>query len=110
MISDFGRVITFKKVRTETTPATLVVQGMISDPMIATELEVGGLEQRAAFEIRIKATETIPAGWVEPKDWAKVGRHVLLSTHPQEFRVMAISVREGSAWISMRIEAIDPNG
>jgi hypothetical protein len=34
MIGDFGRSIVFKKVRTESTPATLTLIGLISEPMI----------------------------------------------------------------------------
>lgn len=108
MIGDFGRSIVFKKVRTESTPATLTLIGLISEPMISTELEIGGLNQKAAFDIKVRSTEVIPAGWVGFKEWGDVGRHLTMNGTDTEFRVMAVSIREGSAWVSMKVEATDP--
>lgn len=109
MISDFGRQITFQKLRSETTPATWVIQGLVSDPMIATELEIGGTEQRAAFEIRIQSNLSFPAGWIAIHDWAKKGRILTFTTSPTEFEVTAVSKREDSAWIQMKVEAVNPS-
>ena len=108
MIGDFGRSFVFKKVRTETTPATLTLIGLLSDPMISTDLEIGGLNQKAAFEIKVRSNEIIPIGWSGFKDWAKIGRHLTITGNDNDFRVMAISIREGSAWVSMKVEATDP--
>lgn len=108
MIGDFGRTFTFKKVRSESTPATLTLTGLLSDPMIATALEIGGLNQTAAFEIRIPSNSSIPSGWAGLKDWALLGRHLTIIGNDNDFRVTAISIREGSAWVSMKVEAADP--
>jgi hypothetical protein len=108
MLGDFGRTFTFKKVRSESTPATLTLTGLLSDPMIATELEIGGLNEKAVFEIRIPSNSVIPSGWAGLKDWGTLGRHLTIIGTDSEFRVMAISIREGSAWVSMRVEAADP--
>lgn len=108
MIGDFGRSFVFQKVRSESTPATLTLTGLLSDAMIATELEIGGFNQKAAFEIKVRSNEVIPAGWSGFKDWALLGRHLTISGNDNDFRVMAISVREGSAWVSMKVEACDP--
>jgi hypothetical protein len=108
MIGDFGRTFVFKKVRSETTPATLTLIGLLSDPMISTELEVGGLNEKAAFEIKVRSDAIVPAGWSGFKDWARLGRHLTIIGNDSDFRVMAISIREGSAWISMKVEAADP--
>lgn len=108
MIGDFGRTIVFKKVRSESTPATLTIIGLISPPMISTELEIGGLNQKAAFEIRIRSSETIPSGWVGVSEWSDVGRHLTMIGAETEFRVMGVSAPEGSAWVSMKVEAADP--
>ena len=108
MIGDFGRSIVFKKVRTESTPATLTLIGLISEPMISTELEIGGLNQKAAFDIKVRSTEVIPTGWVGFKEWGDVGRHLTMSGTDTEFRVRAVSIRDGSAWVSMKVEAADP--
>lgn len=109
MISDFGRQITFQKLRSETTPATWVIQGLISEPMIATELEIGGTEQRAAFAIRIQSNLSFPAGWIAIHNWAKKGRILTFSNSPTEFEVTAVSNPEDSAWIQMKVEAVNPS-
>jgi hypothetical protein len=108
MIGDFGRTFTFKKVRSESTPATLSIIGLLSAPMIATELDIGGLNQNAVFEIRIPSNSAIPSGWSAIKNWALIGRHLTIIGNDNEFRVTAVAPIEDSAWVSMKIEAADP--
>lgn len=108
MIQDFGRQIIFQKARGETTPTSWEISGMISDPMLQTDLETGGITQAASFEVRIPSDAAAPGSWADIEDWAKQGRHLLITGTPGLFRIRAINLKEGSAWIGFRVESIDP--
>jgi len=108
MVADFGREIIFLKARGETTPTSWQIAGMISDPMLQTDLETGGITQAASFEIRIRSDATTPATWADVEAWAKQGRQVQITGTPGLFRIRAINLKEGSAWVGFRVESIDP--